>query len=151
MVELFTSQGCSSCPPADRYLAELARSRHDLLVLAFHVTYWNYLGWRDPYGLEQATERQTRYAARLSEGKLFTPHMVVNGTRGLWGSNRDEAAAAIQAAKTGDRAGPAVALTRSGGRLKVDVADGSGEGRVPLVGYDRQHRSARSAPGAEPR
>ncbi|MDR3461293.1 MAG: DUF1223 domain-containing protein, partial [Beijerinckiaceae bacterium] len=56
-VELFTSEGCSSCPPADAYLSELAQNRPDILALAFHVTYWNQLGWRDPFSLEAATER----------------------------------------------------------------------------------------------
>ena len=61
--ELFTSEGCSSCPPADAKIAELARTRPDLLLLAFHVTYWNGLGWRDPYSFEAATQRQQRYVA----------------------------------------------------------------------------------------
>lgn len=61
--ELFTSEGCSSCPPADAKVAELARTRPDLLLLTFHVTYWNGLGWRDPYSFEAATQRQRRYVA----------------------------------------------------------------------------------------
>jgi hypothetical protein len=64
VVELFTSQGCSSCPPADAYLTELSRHRRNILPLAFHVTYWNSLGWKDPYSLDAATERQAGYGAR---------------------------------------------------------------------------------------
>ena len=60
--ELFTSEGCSSCPPADAKVAELARTRPDLLLLTFHVTYWNNLGWHDPYSFDAATQRQRRYA-----------------------------------------------------------------------------------------
>ena len=142
VVELFTSQGCSSCPPADRFLTELAQGHRDLLVLAFHITYWNYLGWRDPYSFTAATDRQTRYANRLSEGKLFTPQMVVNGTRSLWGSNRGEAATAIQSARSEDTPAAAVTLTRDGGRVRITVGPGAGEARVVLVGYDREHRTA---------
>ena len=68
MVELFTSQGCSSCPPANAYLNELANDRRDVLPLAFHVTYWDRLGWKDPFSLEAATERQDRYGHRFGDG-----------------------------------------------------------------------------------
>jgi len=61
--ELFTSEGCSPCPPADAKVAELARTRPDLLLLTFHVTYWINLGWHDPYSFEAATQRQQRYVA----------------------------------------------------------------------------------------
>ena len=67
VVELFTSEGCSSCPPADRFLTELS-GRGDVLPLAFHVTYWNSLGWRDPYSFDGATARQASYAAHLGGG-----------------------------------------------------------------------------------
>jgi hypothetical protein len=68
VVELFTSQGCSSCPPADAYLSELSRSRSDVLPLAFHVTYWNNLGWKDPFSFDAATQRQATYGARFGDG-----------------------------------------------------------------------------------
>lgn len=64
VVELFTSQGCSSCPPAEAFLTDLARQRQDVLPLAFHVTYWNNLGWKDPYSLDAATSRQRPLAWR---------------------------------------------------------------------------------------
>ena len=63
VVELFTSQGCSSCPPADALVADMARTRPDLLPLTFHVTYWNSLGWQDPFSFAAATERQRRYVS----------------------------------------------------------------------------------------
>src|ERR1700761_2190767 len=65
ILELFTSEGCSSCPPADAVLRDLARTRADVLPLAFHVTYWDYLGWHDPFALQAATQRQRAYAAAL--------------------------------------------------------------------------------------
>ena len=69
VVELFTSQGCSSCPPADALLGELAQ-RHDVLALGFHVDYWNGLGWKDPFSNDTATERQRRYALWLHRSEV---------------------------------------------------------------------------------
>ncbi len=85
LVELFTSQGCSSCPPADRLLADLA-ARPDVLALAFHVTYWDRLGWADTFGSPRFTERQQAYAARLGGG-LYTPEAVIGGELALVGSD----------------------------------------------------------------
>ena len=77
--ELFTSEGCSSCPPADAKVAELARTRPDLLLLTFHVTYWNSLGWHDPYSFEAATQRQRRYVALGVSPEVYTPALIVDG------------------------------------------------------------------------
>src|SRR5580704_13267349 len=68
VVELYTSQGCSSCPPANAYLNELSRDRRDILPLAFHVTYWDRLGWKDPFSLPAATQRQDQYGHRFGDG-----------------------------------------------------------------------------------
>ncbi len=90
MVELFTSQGCSSCPPADRVLAKLA---HDggangraVLPLSFHVDYWNDLGWTNPFSLPAWTERQRHYADALGDRRVYTPELVVAGGAGMVGS-----------------------------------------------------------------
>ena len=99
VVELFTSQGCSSCPPADAYLTELA-TRADVLPLAFHVTYWNSLGWRDPFSSEAATERQAAYAGHLGGGS-YTPEIVVDGRHGMVGSDRGDVSSAIAVARGG--------------------------------------------------
>jgi hypothetical protein len=85
--ELFTSEGCSSCPPADANVAELARTRPDLLLLTFHVTYWNYLGWRDPYSFEAATQRQQRYVALGVSPEVYTPALIVDGKLDAVGSD----------------------------------------------------------------
>ncbi len=137
VVELFTSQGCSSCPPAEALLGELAR-RGDVLPLGFHVTYWNALGWRDPFSFEGATARQASYAARLGGGS-YTPEMVVDGRRQAVGSDRGAVEAAIGSAR-GDEAVP-IRLERKGGGVAITVGAGQGRGRVLLVGFDPQHRT----------
>ncbi len=137
VVELFTSQGCSSCPPADAYLNELARN-NDILTLAFHVTYWNDLGWQDPFSLEASTQRQRRYAARLGEGP-YTPQIIVDGVSGMVGSNRRQVAAAIDKAKKQGVTAAPISLAREGGRLSIGVGTGQGKGELLLVGYDREH------------
>ena len=93
VLELFTSQGCSSCPPADALLGELAR-RPGVIALAWHVDYWDGLGWHDPYASRLSTERQRAYAARLGT-EVFTPGLVVDGAAMLVGSERAEVEAAI--------------------------------------------------------
>ena len=141
VVELFTSEGCSSCPPADAFLTDLARGRRDVLPLAFHVTYWNSLGWRDPYSLDAATSRQSQYGSRFGDGS-YTPEMVVDGQKGLVGSERGEAEAAIASAERQDRTAAPVHLSRQGGRVSITVGAGSGSGRILLIGFDPEHRTA---------
>src|SRR3954462_5977952 len=77
-IELFTSQGCSSCPPADAYLGLLAK-RPDIVALSFHVDYWDYIGWKDAFATRATTERQRNYARVLMQRYVYTPEMVVEG------------------------------------------------------------------------
>ena len=77
VVELFTSEGCSSCPPAETYIGELAQ-RRDVLALAFHVDYWDDLGWRDRFGLPEAVQRQRAYAKSLRLASVYTPQAVID-------------------------------------------------------------------------
>src|SRR5271165_7339833 len=78
VVELFTSEGCSSCPPAEAYVGELAQ-RADVLALTFHVDYWDDLGWRDRFALPEAVRRQRNYARRLRLSSIYTPQVVLDG------------------------------------------------------------------------
>src|SRR3984885_7863544 len=79
VVELFTSQSCSSCPPADALLGDLAK-RNDVVALGFHVTYWDGAQWRDPFARQSSTDRQSAYDKRLTGGQVYTPQMVIDGT-----------------------------------------------------------------------
>ncbi|MCJ2072624.1 DUF1223 domain-containing protein [Methylobacterium sp. J-030] len=137
VVELFTSQSCSSCPPAEAVIGRLAHQGGEVLPLAFHVTYWNHLNWRDPYALTAATARQDAYAARLG-GPSYTPQAVIDGTVGLVGSDEAAVRAAVARARA---AGPGipVALARQGDRLEVRVGAGAGAAQVLLVGFDPSH------------
>jgi hypothetical protein len=116
VVELFTSEGCNSCPPAEAYIGELAQ-RRDVLALAFHVDYWDDLGWRDRFGLPEAVHRQQAYASALMLPSIYTPQVVIDGQHDFVGSDR----ASIARAVTGNRSGVAVALSVSGGEVLVDL------------------------------
>jgi hypothetical protein len=102
VIELFTSQGCSSCPPAERLLDKLAKegalAGRTLAPLAFHVDYWDDLGWADPFASPAWSERQRDYAKALGDDRVYTPELVVGGRSGLVGSNALAAAKAIAAA-----------------------------------------------------
>ena len=137
VVELFTSEGCSSCPPADRLLAQLAaESREDerpVFFLAYHVDYWDRLGWPDRFAEARFSQRQRRYAAALGERRVYTPQAVVNGRWSMVGSDEPELRAAVERAL--ELAGT-VAVSVSAdqgpddGRLVVQVA---GEGAASRV------------------
>jgi hypothetical protein len=138
VVELFTSQGCSSCPPADAFLTDLAQQRRDVLPLAFHVTYWDSQGWKDPYSLDAATARQRDYARHLGGEGVYTPQMVVDGAIGFVGSSRSQGLNLI--ANAVPKPVP-VDLTRDGQKLLIKVGAGTGQGRLLLVGFDPAHET----------
>jgi len=98
VVELFTSQGCSSCPPADKLLGELAQ-RGDVIALGYHITYWDGAQWRDPLSRPESTERQQAYDKSLTGGQMYTPQMVIEGTEDVVGSDRSLVLAALDKAK----------------------------------------------------
>jgi len=141
VVELFTSQGCSSCPPANAYLNEMVRDRRDVLALAFHVTYWDRLGWKDPFSLEAATQRQDRYGHRFGDGS-YTPEIVVDGVSSHVGSDRAEVGPAIEQAKRQGQTAAVVDIKAESGQLSINVGSGNGSGRVLLIGFDHEHQTA---------
>ncbi|MBV9330293.1 MAG: DUF1223 domain-containing protein [Alphaproteobacteria bacterium] len=96
VVELFTSQGCSSCPPADQYLATLCPHR-DVIAMSLPITYWDMLGWKDTLASEVNTQRQKAYAAAMGRGGVYTPEIVVDGAKDVVGSKDAEVNAAIEA------------------------------------------------------
>ena len=157
LVELFTSQGCSSCPPADELLGELAQ-RSDVVALAYHVTYWDRLGWPDTFGASAWTDRQRAYTGWLGASGLYTPQMVIAGQLDVVGSDRSRVQAAVDLAR--ERA-PAAPITFDGARAllpalslgqpahlllatvtgEADVAIGRGENSGRTVAYHRIVRS----------
>jgi hypothetical protein len=101
VVELFTSQGCSSCPPADKlFELELSKNNPKLIALSYHVDYWDYLGWKDPFGKAEFSERQRAYAKRFKNNRVYTPQMVVNGSIEFVGSDEKKLTNALRNCKT---------------------------------------------------
>ncbi len=130
VVELFTSQGCSSCPPADALLEELKSSK-SVVALSYHVDYWDYLGWKDTLGSPAFTRRQQDYASVRGDGDVYTPQMVIDGRAHAVGSNHASVNAAIAAAL--DNTAIDMALKESGNELSIDIGAGEGEAMVWLI------------------
>lgn len=139
VVELFTSQGCSSCPPADAVLGELA-SQGDVVALAYHVDYWNYLGWKDTFSSEQSTKRQYDYARTLGRKSVYTPQAVVNGRDHLNGADRRGINAKMDTFKGAGR-GLVVSVdaVREGDKIKIGIGSGEGKANILLVYFDREN------------
>ena len=142
VVELFTSQGCSSCPPAEAVLLDFSRRHPDVLALGFHVDYWDRLGWKDPYSSPAATRRQRAYQGKIGSSQIYTPQMVVDGKADVLGSDEDAALSAVRAASARRGEGVPLALARTGDSLTVTVGSGRGTARALLVGYDPVRETA---------
>jgi hypothetical protein len=138
VLELYTSEGCSSCPPAEAFLAELAQ-RPDVLPLSFHVDYWNDQGWRDIFTFADATHRQRVYAGNLRESSVYTPQAIIDGQKGFVGSDRRSILSALSEA----RDGVATRIARSGSQLNISVGaqPGAKTADVLLIGYLREATS----------
>jgi len=145
VVELFTSQGCSSCPPADELMVDLAR-RSDVIGLALHVDYWDYIGWKDEYGDPAHTKRQKGYAHVAGRKMVYTPQMIVNGQEDVVGAHAMELAELIDRHKN-IASGVSVTVAREDGSVVVGVkavGDVAGEGGpydVYLVRYTPMRRA----------
>ncbi len=124
VVELYTSQGCSSCPPADAVLAKLA-GRDDVIALALHVDYWDYIGWKDTFGDPANAKRQRAYAQVAGARNVYTPQMVVAGEDHLVGVRPTELSDLI--ATHGSKASPVdLAAKRTGGSVHIEATATSG-------------------------
>ncbi len=133
VLELFTSQGCSSCPPADRIVGKLATSGElggkQVVPLSFHVDYWNDLGWADPYSQSAWTGRQSQYARALGDSRVYTPELVVGGAVGMVGSDINAITAAV-----GKAAPPALlAATATWSKDAVEITTTAPAGADVLV------------------
>ena len=132
VVELFTSQGCSSCPPANANLIELSK-RPGVLALSFAVTYWDYLGWKDSFDAPEYTDRQVTYEPPLGQQGPYTPQMVVNGATTTVGVDLAQAEQLVDSARP--LMGPVVSL--QGGAVSIAAANAPASGAdVWLVRYD---------------
>jgi hypothetical protein len=141
VVELFTSQGCSSCPPADALLRELAK-RPDIIALSIHVNYWDYIGWKDPFASDETTARQHLYASALRQRYVYTPEMVIDGAAGATGSHESEVRSLIEKAAQHDRPRLQVTAKTSGGdKIVVSIpgAESHEKATVWLLTIDREH------------
>ena len=146
VLELFTSQGCSSCPSADAYLGELAATRDDVVALSFHVDYWNYIGWEDRFATEETTTRQRDYGRALGIAYIYTPQLVIDGKRHVVGSNKGAVKKAIAVSKKTTARRVPVALSANGsGSLTVRIGESSGyhgAATVWLISVDRKHTTS---------
>jgi hypothetical protein len=141
-IELFTSQGCSSCPPSDAYLGGLAK-RPDIVALSFHVDYWDYIGWKDPFATRATTERQRAYARVLKQRYVYTPEMVVEGIGHDTGRERGPIERLLANAQHGSPQRATPELSRAvDGPLTIKLAAFPLNGQpadVTLAIYDRRH------------
>jgi len=124
VIELFTSQGCSSCPPADKLLGELTADP-SLMAISVPIDYWDYLGWKDTLADPRNTARQKAYAHARGDGQVYTPQVVVNGALHVVGSDRSAIEHAIaETRKNGAMPALPVTLVLAGGQLTAEIADG---------------------------
>lgn len=136
VIELFQSQGCSSCPPANAYVNAIA-GRADVLALSFAVTYWDNLGWKDGFDKPAYTQRQWDYANARSRGEVFTPEVVVNGRHDVVGSNRRDLDRAVaDGARDTATVDVALDVASGGGRVSVAASRPGHAADVWLVRYD---------------
>jgi len=144
VVELFTSQGCSSCPPADAFLGELTK-RADVLPLSLHVDYWDYIGWKDPFADAKHTSRQRTYAARFGLRYVYTPQMVIHGNAQATGSDRRRVLSSIEESRALPRI-PIKLKQGRGGVVMVTIEGGTATASQPaevvLVMIDSEHKTS---------
>jgi hypothetical protein len=146
VVELFTSQGCYSCPPADKYVGVL-KQRENVIALAYHVDYWDYIGWKDPFATPNNTQRQRGYSKAMGLWSIYTPQMVIDGRLEGVGSRTREISDKINRVSTmslADRVSVPIALRASAGILSIKIEGGAAPkgGDIWLVTYDDEKSTA---------
>ncbi len=128
VIELFTSQGCNSCPPADELFAEFA-AKNDMVALAYHVTYWDYLGWQDQLGSKDNTDRQYGYMRAFGSRSVYTPQAVINGRTHVSGAKREDVTAALDNLnQTGQGMSVDLKVTQNSDTFTIDVGEAAGPG-----------------------
>lgn len=141
VVELFTSQGCSSCPPAEAFLSELAEEE-GVIALELHVDYWDYIGWEDPFASPHMTQRQRDYARDLELRYVYTPQMVIDGRYNVVGSHRPEVRAAIGQATLRGKTLAVEFSDEDGGKIIIPEGPAPpGGATVWLAIYDGRHET----------
>ena len=140
VVELFTSQGCSSCPPADALLGELV-GRPDILALSLPVDYWDYIGWKDTYASAANTERQRSYARSMHHRSIYTPEMVIGGMYDVVGSDKTKVTSTLGSVQSARPTQVAVGVRTAADTVTVTVDEGKAahQATVWLVRYDPEH------------
>jgi len=127
VVELFTSQGCASCVPADALLGQFATTRHDVIALSLPVTYWDMLGWKDTLASDGCTKRQKSYAQFMGRGGVYTPQMIVDGITDVVGGRDGQVNAAI-IARAGDEQDVPVTITSNPHEVRVVIGSADDKG-----------------------
>lgn len=137
VVELFTSQGCNACPPADKILKNIARDE-SILTLSYAVDYWDYLGWKDTLSNPQNTKRQKHYNTSLGKNSVYTPQMIIHGRKAIVGSHAEEIQDIIAWTKKLAPQGPALNLTTLGDMISLTIGKGHSvkSATVWMVCYD---------------
>jgi hypothetical protein len=125
VVELFTSQGCSSCPPADEFLRELA-ARPEIIALTLPVDYWDYLGWKDTLAQAAFTARQRNYASARNDKQVYTPQVVVNGVKPIVGSDRDKIESVVAKSVSNGAPPVTVGVSETGATVTIEVGPAIG-------------------------
>lgn len=140
VVELFTSQGCSSCPKADQAFSRLAADP-SVVALSFHIDYWNYLGWKDTLSSSDNTRRQYDYATAFGRSNVYTPQAILNGRTQLKGGDLAGAGGSLRTLAGGEKdLDVPVKVTRDGGYLEIDIARGSGTANVVIAYFARERQ-----------
>ncbi len=138
VVELFTSQGCASCPPADEALRKLIQ-KGDVVGLSYHVDYWNYLGWADSLASKENTERQYGYARALGRNNVYTPQAVVNGRDHVKGADVQAIYGRLDAfTRAGEGLSVPVKASRVADEIAIDIGEGKGKADVVVAYFNRE-------------